>query len=125
MQTRLTGIILFVQDTEKLKAFYTGPLQLTVTEEISGEWVLLQAGQASVGLHKAGKGYVQEEPATGHNETNTKLVFEIQDDIYQVRESLLSQGVAMREVKSFDGYPFYTCDGTDPEGNVFQLQQRK
>jgi len=31
----------------------------------------------------------------------------------------------MREIKTFDGYAYWLCDGQDPEGNVFQLKQSK
>jgi hypothetical protein len=31
----------------------------------------------------------------------------------------------MQEVTTFDGYDFWLCDGKDPEGNVFQIKQRK
>jgi hypothetical protein len=58
-------------------------------------------------------------------ESNTKLVFEIEENIYVMRELLLQKNVKMREVKQFDGSDYLLCDGEDPEGNVFQLQQKK
>jgi hypothetical protein len=58
-------------------------------------------------------------------ESNTKLVFEIEENIYVMRELLLQKNVKMREVKQFDGSDYLLCDGEYPEGNVFQLQQKK
>ena len=31
----------------------------------------------------------------------------------------------MREIKTFENYDYWLCDGEDLEGNVFQLKQRK
>jgi hypothetical protein len=31
----------------------------------------------------------------------------------------------MREIKTFDNYEYWLCDGEDPEGNVFQLKRKK
>jgi catechol-2,3-dioxygenase len=38
----------FVQDENKLKAFYTEILEVEIREEIPGEWVLLKAGNCQV-----------------------------------------------------------------------------
>ncbi len=58
-------------------------------------------------------------------DNNTKIVFEIGEDINKVREELLNQNVFMKEIKTFDNYDYWLCDGQDPEGNIFQLKQRK
>ena len=42
-----------------------------------------------------------------------------------VREYLFDKNVKLNEVKAFENYDFFTCDGEDPEGNIFQLKQRK
>jgi hypothetical protein len=31
----------------------------------------------------------------------------------------------VKEITTFDNYDYWLCDGEDPEGNVFQLRQRK
>ncbi|MBK0378417.1 VOC family protein [Mucilaginibacter segetis] len=113
----LSRIILFVHNVDKLTSFYTANFGLAVTEEIKGEWVVLNAGSLEIALHKAGNAY-----ETG-TENNTKLVF-LTDALEQVRNNLLSNGAQMREVKSFEGINSLFCDGEDPEGNVFQLEQR-
>ena len=125
MKLNLTTIILFVQDIEKLKQFYVNLLQLEVLEEIPSEWVLLQAGHCTIGLHQAGQQYIQNTGNISGAETNTKIVFETEEELHVIREQLLSHHIPMREVKTFDNYGYWLCDGEDPEGNVFQLKQKK
>ena len=94
-------------------------------EEIPGQWVLLNAGACTIGLHKVGKAY---EPAPGvlfKAESNTKTVFELEADIAGMREVLLKANISIGDIKSYDNYDYLLCDGEDPEGNVFQLKQRK
>lgn len=121
----LNAIILYVQDVESLKQFYTNAFGLKVIEEYQSEWVLLATGATQIGLHKIGAQYENEHNSTLKYHNNTKLVFEISEDINTVRNYLITQNALMREVKTFDNYDYWLCDGEDPEGNVFQLKQRK
>jgi hypothetical protein len=125
LKANLHTIILFVENMATLQEFYISTLQLTVVEEIKNEWLVLQAGNCRIGLHKIGEQFTSNIKEDDKFCNNTKLVFEIDEDIYKVRESLLQKNVSMREVKQFDGYTYLLCDGEDPEGNVFQLQQKK
>lgn len=125
MKLQLDTIIIFVQDIEKVKSFYHRVLQLGIEEEIPGEWVLLRAGVAGIGLHKAGKPYSEAEKGNVSANSNTKIVFETTADIHRLREQLLTQDVPVLPVKTFDGYDYWICDGKDPEGNVFQIKQKK
>jgi len=124
MKLNLNTIILFVQDVERLKYFYTDSLNLEIVEETPSQWLLLKAGNCNIGLHKIGDQYVgkSELPFTFHS--NTKLVFEL-DNINDARDYLLNKKVLMQEIKTFPDYDYWLCDGEDPEGNVFQLKQRK
>ena len=124
MPFNLNSIILFVQNVEALKDFYTQKFHLEITEEIPSEWVVLQAGACSIALHKVGAAY--ESPGTNFKtHSNTKLVFEVDEDIFKLRERLLNENVSISAVKTFDTYNYRLCDGQDPEGNVFQLKQKK
>ena len=125
MKTNLSGIILFVKDVEKLKTFYINDLHLELKEEISSEWVLLKAGQCEIGLHKTGDEYADKIEGSLHSDSNTKIVFDIDTDIYLLYEQLTGKNVSLREIKTWDGFDYIICDGEDPEGNVFQLRQRK
>ncbi len=124
MRPVLNSIIIFVQNVSNLKNFYTGKLNLEVIEEIESEWVLLKAGDCNIALHKVGKKYESSDPNFTIN-GNTKMVFEIEGDIFQEREMLLSEKVSVSEIKTFDNYDYWLCDGEDPEGNIFQLKQKK
>lgn len=107
-----------------LKNFYVENFSLKVIEEDSG-WVLLNAGAVNIGLHKIGDQYLEEIESGYQFDNNTKLVFEIDVDIESARSELISKNTAMREIKTFENYNFWLCDGTDPEGNVFQLKVKK
>jgi catechol-2,3-dioxygenase len=125
MKLNLDTIILFVQDVDQLKLFYVDILQLDIIEESKSEWLLLKAGTAQIGLHKIGGQYPgnNNEDLKFHN--NTKIVFEVEEDIRKIRERLLKENVTLKEIKTFDNYDYWICDGEDPEGNVFQLKQKK
>jgi catechol-2,3-dioxygenase len=112
-----------VQNVDRLKSFYVDLLNLEIVEESTSEWLLLKAGHCHIGLHKIGEQYSSEEAFKFDN--NTKLVFDVSEDLYAAREPLVQENTHMQEIKTFDGYPFFLCDGEDPEGNVFQLRQRK
>ncbi len=121
----LSMIILFVKDIDKIKKFYTERFQLGLVEETPGQWVVLQAGSCQVGLHQIPPAYLETTGNEANCESNTKLVFDLDEDIAALRERLLKQHVQVKDIQSFDNYPFLLCDGEDPEGNVFQLRQRK
>ncbi|WDF56524.1 VOC family protein [Mucilaginibacter sp. KACC 22063] len=121
----LDTIIFYVQNVDLLRAFYSDVFNLHIIEEYESTWALLQAGHCNLGLHKIGAQYWDESKGTFKFDNNTKIVFEIEEDINQVREQLINKGVAMREIKTFDDYAYWLCDGEDPEGNVFQIKQRK
>lgn len=124
MKLKLTSIIIFVQSIEVLKDFYVGILALEIVEESNG-WLLLKAGGCQIGLHKIGEQYLEENQEAFKFDNNTKLVFEVDEDLYALREQLIAQQVTLGEVKTFDNYDYFLCDGEDPEGNVFQLKQQK
>jgi len=125
LKFNLDTIIIFVQNLDLLKSFYVDILQLEAVEEFKSEWVLLKAGNCCIGLHKIDEQYLKDKKGTDKYETNTKIVFEIEDDITHVREYLVGKNVKLNEVKAFENYDFFTCDGEDPEGNIFQLKQRR
>lgn len=121
----LSGIILFVMDVEIMKQFYTTHFQCAVIEEIPGEWVLLKAGNGELGLHKIGEAYREEAATYSGENSNAKLVFETTEDIFSIHQQLTKNNVNVKEVKTWDGYGFWVCDGTDIEGNVFQFRMKK
>lgn len=124
MKLNFSGLIIFANDTMKLKHFYAHILNLPVLEEMDDVWVLLKAGNAEIALHKVGEQYLT--PGGSFNaESNTKMVFEVDDDIISLRQHLLDNNIKVKEIKTFDNYDYWICDGEDFEGNVFQLKQKK
>ena len=124
MKLILDTVMLFVQDVDRLKDFYVNKLGLEIAEEIKSEWVLLKAGGCNIALHKAGADYQSAGPDFKVN-GNVKIVFQTDDNIFDQRERLHNEGITISAVKTFDNYDYRLCDGEDPEGNVFQLKQKK
>lgn len=124
MNISLNRIILFSKNVEGLKNFYMQHFNFKLVQEISGEWVVLNAGQMEIAFHKIGSDFTKENDEPFRVDSNTKLVFNIDSDLSAFGENLLRQGVALREIKSFPGFDYLLCDGEDPEGNVFQLSQK-
>ncbi len=125
MKLKLDTIILYVQNVDRLKSFYADILKLEIIEEHQSVWTLFNAAGGNIGLHKIGEQYSAHLKAGHKFDNNAKIVFETDDDINEVRKQLLCQNVAMREIKTFENYDYWLCDGEDPEGNVFQLKQKK
>jgi predicted enzyme related to lactoylglutathione lyase len=125
VDARITRIILYVQDVERLSAFYRDLFGLAVVEEIAGEWAVLKAGACELALHRAGKPWRVDDGEEWQAESNVKLVFSVDRDLKELRAELIARGVPMRNIKSYPPLTGLLCDGTDPEGNVFQLAQAK
>jgi hypothetical protein len=128
MQTQekftLGRIIIFGHLVDKLKSFYVDNFNFLVTEEIKDQWIVLSAGQVEIAIHKIGQGYEPEAGKEFRAESNTKLVFNINDNIKGFRQRLVDRGVIIGDIKSFEGIDSLFCDGEDPEGNIFQIEQR-
>ena len=119
----LYRIILYVQNVQALKKFYRDTLGLSVVEEIEDSWVVLKAGQCELALHVVGEAFRVPSRRSSERHSNAKLVLGFRGDLAELRERLIASGVPMREIKSYSGVSGPLCDGTDPEGNVFQLAQ--
>lgn len=117
----LCRLILYVQDVTLLSSFYTGHFGLSCIESIPGEWAVLQSGSFELALHLAGPAY---RGSVSGADSNAKIVFETGQDLNMLRERLVSDGVLMGNIKSYEGFTYKLLDGTDPEGNVFQLMQK-
>ncbi|MEJ7560750.1 MAG: VOC family protein [Pedobacter sp.] len=125
IKVKLDTIIIYVQNVDRLKSFYANVFNLRIVEEYESKWALLDIGTSKIGLHKIGHKYLNASDDSFKFDNNTKIVFEINEGINEVRRHFISQNVVMREIKTFDNYDYWLCDGEDPEGNVFQLKQKK
>lgn len=122
-EAKLSRIILYVQDVERLSEFYRQAFALPLGQHIEGEWAVLKAGECEIGLLKASANYRAPPGGWSGDNNNAKIVFSIDEPIEEVRERLIGLGVDMGKVKSYPGLTGPLCDGRDPEGNVFQLSQ--
>lgn len=123
-QFSLGRIILFGYAVDQLKSFYVDHFGFSIVEEVKDQWIVLQAGQIELAIHKIGQGYEPKEGEVFRVESNTKLVFYIKDNLTSFRQQLADHGVSIGDIKSFEGINSLFCDGEDPEGNVFQLEQK-
>jgi catechol 2,3-dioxygenase-like lactoylglutathione lyase family enzyme len=123
MNVSLNRIILYVRNVEVLATFYRDAFGLPVVEEIANEWAVLRAGRCELALHRVGKAFRHLDASSSGSGSNAKLVLAVDADLTALREKLLANGVPMGEIKSYAGFTGPLCDGTDPEGNVFQLAQ--
>lgn len=124
MNIKLETVLFYVKNVELMKNFYVENFNLQVIEEDS-VWALLNAGNSNIAFHKIGDQYLNKIAPNHQFDNNTKLIFTINIDIESSRNELVEKNVIMREIKTFDNYDFWLCDGLDPEGNVFQLKSRK
>jgi len=124
MKAKLDTTLFYVKNVELIKNFYVENFDFQVIEEDS-VWALLHAGSSHIAFHKIGEEYLKQISEDHQFDNNTKLIFETDTDIVSARNELISKNIRMREIKTFDHYDFWLCDGLDPEGNVFQLKSRK
>ncbi len=115
----ITEVILYVSNMQRAVQFYRSNLGLRVRcpnmdDYSNAYWVELDTGPCSVCLHGGGAPAPRADCA--------KIVFGVAD-IHGARVEMLSKGVALGEVRSpADG--IFICDGEDPDGNPFSLEER-
>ena len=123
MPVRLNKIIFFCTDVLRLVDFYRSNFGFQVVGEVDMHWTVLNAGTIEIAFHRIGDQYLSESTELMGENTNVKLVFNLDIDLIQFRKNLLDKKIALGEIKKFDGSNYIVCDGQDPEGNVFQLMQ--
>ena len=114
---RLQCSMLYAQDFPRMKEFY---MKLLGAEPLNTQWTdswaLFETGFA---LHAIPTGHVSNAgPASVRENLPMKLIFTV-DDVPAERERLEGMGVSMLP-RSWQ-QPSESCDGVDPEGNVFQI----
>jgi Glyoxalase-like domain len=97
---------------DAMSAFYREVLGLEQKANQPG-WKEFDAGAIAIALHN-GTSEVGRRPP--------KLVF-YSADVAATREMLITRGAKMGKVKS--GASLDLCEGKDPDGNPFQISNRK
>jgi len=119
---QLQRAMIFVKDLNRMAAFYGDTLGLkSVDETRTDSWVEFDAGNAILALHAIpsdlADGIEISSPPRVREKNPTKLVFAV-EDVQSERAWLEALGVTIVL------RPWGTCDGVDPEGNVFQIAAR-
>jgi len=117
---RLRRAMIFAKNIERMMAFYRDALGLTPLPDKSSEgWIEFDAGGVALALHAIPAHIAKDieitNPPAAREGTPIKLVFEV-PDIEVARIHLINHGAVMSEPSAWG-----SCDGADPEGNVFQI----
>ena len=117
---RLRRAMIFTKSIERMGTFYRDGLGLTpMSAESSKGWLEFDAGGVALALHEIPAHIAKDieitSPPTAREETPIKLVFEV-PEIEVARVHLINHGAVMAEPSGWG-----SCDGVDPEGNVFQI----
>jgi catechol 2,3-dioxygenase-like lactoylglutathione lyase family enzyme len=116
----LMEVILFAQDMQRQVEFYRDRLGLAVKEPAgldnyaSAYWVEFATGPCTLVLHGGGQRRIGADAP--------KVVFRVAD-LEAARAALLARGVELGPSRS-PAPGVHVCDGADPEGNHFSLEQR-
>jgi catechol-2,3-dioxygenase len=118
----MSRVILFVADTKRMTEFYRDVIGLGVRDGDGTEFVILDAGGCQLCLHQIPNKYLEQTRNDAPREDSyVKFVFQA-EDIEADREELLRKGARMKKIVRFGSIAF--CDGSDPEGNIFQISTR-
>lgn len=116
--TKLRCAMIYAKDMARMTAFYGDGFGLRVVTDSPG-WVELDAGGTLLGLHaipaEIAKDIVVTSPPARREDTPIKLIFEV-PDLNAAVAHLTARGAVMDEPNRWG-----SCDGLDPEGNVFQI----
>jgi hypothetical protein len=111
----LNRVIIPVLDMKMELAFYHETLGLPLRGSAEDpNYVELDGGSCTLAL--------QTGNVTQDKSESPKVVFYI-EDVPTMRDELLLLGIKLGRLKSFGD--LHSCDGTDPEGNPFQISNRK
>jgi len=128
MNEPTSGILIFAKDHRSLAEFYSRLLGAEETDNKEGYITLFHGGVELIihALHKAIADSISiNEPPEQRSDIAIKPIFFV-ESIEQCR-SIVSGTKARLNDKDleFRFYDYVVCDGTDPEGNVFQIRSKQ
>ncbi|MEP6849502.1 MAG: VOC family protein [Acidobacteriota bacterium] len=113
----LARVIIFTRDVERLVDFYVSNFGLKLVGEADPGWTELNAGGCNLAFHKF-SGAVENGDSA---DNGIKFVFGAKD-VAAERSRL--QGLGVEMTKIFEFGDIRMCDGSDPDGNRFQISSR-
>ena len=119
----MNGAMIYVKDLPRMAAFYEMSLGLKPIKETQMDtWVEFEAGGSRFALHAVPTGIASQievsSPPQPREKSPVKLIFEVDDLAVETRR-LTALGLTILQ------RPWGTCDGIDPEGNIFQITASK
>lgn len=116
----LNRVIIFVGDVQKCARFYADVFGFTAlpSTHAAAEWAELDTGGCRLAFHKAHGPDGPVDAPTGSPMNPHKVVF-FAEDVEAARAAVVARGAVMGDVRRFGTLTL--CDGTDPEGHVFQI----
>jgi len=124
---KIARVIIFAKDMAKMASFYGSVLGLprVETPDDSADFISFDAGALQLALHRIPEEYARgieiTDPPMARENAVIKVVFGAVN-VNQTRGELESRGATLGPVRQFGA--LHLCDGTDPEGNIFQLSNR-
>lgn len=114
---QLASALVYGKDLTQLTAFYRELLGTAPVRE-AAVWVEFRAGSATLVLHTIPSPVADQivitTPPEPREETPIKLIFAV-PDLAAERVRLAAAGINLVE------RPWGSCDGMDPEGNIFSI----
>jgi catechol 2,3-dioxygenase-like lactoylglutathione lyase family enzyme len=111
---KLERVIVFTPDAARLAEFYRSAFGLEPIGESGTDWIELEGGGCSIAFHTIAENSTVRDGWI-------KLAFGT-PKVAEEKARLEDLGVRMSDITSFDGIDL--CDGTDPDGNRFQISSR-
>jgi len=107
----LYRIILYAKDVILLTEYYQTVMGLKhVFMSDDKNWSEFETGGCRLALHNGGKEY---------NKTRMPKIVFYTGNVIKERDKLIDNGADMGKIWEFEDIKF--CNGTDPEGNIFQI----
>jgi len=126
MGSHQAGAVLFTVNLQMLAHFYEQVVGMRVVKT-APDHVVLEKGAFRLTVHQIPEQYAKSiviaSPPVVRESTAIKLSFRV-DDISHSRQSAASLGgIVYGTEREWSNEGTTTCDGFDPDGNVFQLFQ--
>lgn len=122
------GVVLYAKDAKLVAQFYGHVANMRV-RRTEGDYVLLETGSFQLVVlqipERLAKTITLESPPVRRESAAIKPILYV-ENIAESREAASKFGGSLNGAErewAFDGS--IVCDGSDPEGNVYQLRQRQ